>query len=96
MLICVIASIAATVMQYMCLYDLFCSCEPNHSTMYLVLSLVVQIVAPTFSVVKGILILACSSKDLGMPPRKPQSVVEPPQWQPPQPPAEPWENNPEA
>lgn len=80
--------IALTVFQYMALYDLYCSCEPGNAVLYLVLSIVV-------SVCQIIFLFLCRNKDLGMPPRRPQPVVEP-VYMPPQPVAEPWENSPEV
>ena len=62
---------------YMALYDVFRSCEPKNSTLYLVLSLVGNVV------VEGaycIFLMLCKDKDLGMPPRKtepaPEVIVE--------------------
>lgn len=74
--------IVHTVYYYMALYDVFCSCEPKNSTMYLVLSLVGNVV------VEGaycIFLILCKDKDLGMPPRKPEPVPEIAEEQ------EPWE-----
>lgn len=82
-------SIAMTVITYIALYDLYTSCDPGNSVLFLILGIF-------FSIAQPLLIFLCRNKDLGMPPRKPQPAVEPPQWQPPQPPVEPWENNPEA
>ena len=65
--------IVQMVYYYMALYDVFCSCEPKNSTMYLVLSLVGNVV------VEGaycIFLVLCKDKDLGMPPRKPEPVPE--------------------
>ncbi len=86
-------SVAAAVIQYMALYDLFSSCEPNNNVLYLVLSIFVSIALP-------IIVFVCRSKDLGMPPRKaePSFIAPAPEeepWQNPDPQPEPWENNPE-
>ena len=76
--------IGVIVIQYMALYDLYTSCDPRNNVMYLVLGIFVSITQPIF-------LFICRNKDLGMPPRKP----EPSAYIPPQPPVEPWENNPE-
>ena len=85
--------IAVMVIYYMALYDLYHSCEPKNGTLYLVLSIFVNITQPIF-------LFLCRNKDEGMPPRRPQpeSIPQPPAepWQPAEPPKEPWENNPEA
>lgn len=72
-----VVSVIQTVYFYMALYDVFRSCEPKNSTLYLVLSLVGNVV------VEGaycIFLMLCKDKDLGMPPRKtepaPEVIVE--------------------
>lgn len=88
-------AIALMVLHYMALYDLFASCNPSNSTLFLVLSLLLG------GIVQSICVFACRNKDMGMPPRQDQVVYtqpvwQPPQqttWQPPQPPVEPWEHN---
>lgn len=68
-----VVSVIQTVFYYMALYDVFRSCEPKNSTLYLVLSLVGNVV------VDGaycIFLMLCKDKDLGMPPRKPEIVEE--------------------
>ena len=75
--------IALTVLQYMALYDLYRSCDPNNAVLYLVLGIFVSICQIVF-------LFLCRKKDLGMPPRRPQPT-EPVYTQP----VEPWENNPE-
>lgn len=62
-LILLVISVIAVVFQYMALYDLFASCEPGNSVLYLVLSIFLGVVLPFF-------IFACRNKDLGMPPKK--------------------------
>ena len=95
MLLALIPAIALTVLQYMALYDLFSSCEPNNKVLYLLLSIFFSMVMPVF-------VFICRNKDLGMPPRQPE-YYQPPVWQPPvqpqeppvwqkQPPVEPWDN----
>ena len=78
LLICLLAlpllvlSIMQTVYFYIAMYDVFCSCEPKNSTLYLVLSIVGN------GVVEGvycIFLMLCKDKDLGMPPRKVEVVT---------------------
>ena len=80
LLICLLAlpllvlSIMQTVYFYIAMYDVFCSCEPKNSTLYLVLSIVGNVV------VEGaycIFLMLCKDKDLGMPPRKVEVVTPP-------------------
>ena len=81
-------SIALTILQYICLYDLYTSCEPSNNVLYLLLSIFLGFLLPIF-------LFVCRNKDLGMPPRKAapaQIPVEPAAWQPTQPQTEPWEN----
>lgn len=97
-------AIALTVLQYMALYDLFRSCNPNTATVFLVLSIVLSLVG-VGGVLMGIFVFVSRNKDLGMPPRQDQMiygqpvfqpqppVYQPPMWQPQQPPVEPWEQN---
>lgn len=66
-------AIAMLVFQYICLYDLYSSCDPENATLFLVLSVLFSLAMPFF-------LFACRKKDLGMPPRKqpvPQQVVVP-------------------
>ena len=82
-------TIALTILQYICLYDLYTSCEPSNNVTYLLLSIFLGFLLP-------ILLFVCRNKDLGMPPRKvapAQIPVEPAAWQPTQPQTEPWENS---
>ena len=58
------SAIALTVYQYMCYYDLYHSCDPNNSVLFLVLSIV-------FSGIMPFLVFACRNKDNGMPRPKP-------------------------
>ena len=93
-------AIALTVLQYMAVYDLFRSCNPNTATIFLVLSIVLSLFG-IGQVLMGIFVFAVRNKDLGMMPPQPvynQPVFQPqppqpPMWQPPQPPVEPWEQN---
>lgn len=70
-------AIAAAVLRYFCLYDLYTSCDPRNSVLYLVLSIFMSVSLP-------ILLFINRKRDDGMPPRKAQpiQVVEP--WQEPQ------------
>ncbi len=66
-------SITLVILEYMCLYDLFRSCEPSNAVLYLLLSIFFTVMMPIF-------VFLCRKKDLGMPPRKqpaPQQVVVP-------------------
>ena len=66
--------IVYTVFFYMALCDVFRSCDPKNSTLYLVLSLVGNIVV---SGAYCIFLMLCKDKDLGMPPRKTEVVTPP-------------------
>ncbi len=62
-------AIALTVFEYICCYDLFCSCDPRNSVLFLILSIFLGIM-PFF-------VFACRKKDDGMPQwRQPQPMVE--------------------
>lgn len=56
-------SIAMVILQYICLYDLFTSCDPSNNVTYLILSIFLGFLLP-------VLLFICRNKDLGMPPRK--------------------------
>jgi hypothetical protein len=53
-------AIWTTVVQYMALYDVYKSCEPGNATLYLVLSIVVNVTQPIF-------LFLCRNKDAGLP-----------------------------
>lgn len=88
-----VVSVVVVVFQYICLYNLFDSCDPDNKVLYLVLSII-------FSGLSGIFIFVCRNKDGGfrsapqpgpygyyMPPQygQPyQPCQQPPQYQPPQ------------
>ena len=73
-----ILSMIAAVIQYIAFYDLFASCEPDNSVLYLVLSIVFAVTLPVF-------LFICRNKDGGMPPRKqPRQETEQPRWEEPQ------------
>ena len=72
-------SIANTIVYYIALYDVYTSCDPKNSVVYLILSIFVSITAPFF-------VFFNRKKDFGMPPRRP----DPMQYMPPQQPN--WQN----
>ena len=80
-----VLSIIQTVFFYMALYDVFRSCDPKNSTLYLILSLVGNVVVEG---AYSIFLILCKDKDLGMPPRKeePEAIPACPVEQ------DPWEN----
>lgn len=59
-----IVTIVALVMEYIALYDLFCSCDPGNAVLFLILSIVFPVSLPFF-------LFFARKKDGGMPPRKP-------------------------
>lgn len=67
-------AIPACILQYMALYDLYRSCHPNFSVMYLMLSIFVSMAMP-------VCLFICRMKDQGMPPRR-ERIVEQPQQEP--------------
>ncbi len=62
-LVMLVLAILLTVFQYIALYDIYNSCNPNDSVIYLVLSVFIAITTAFF-------LFACRNKDYGMPPRK--------------------------
>lgn len=62
-----VLSVVHAVYYYMALYDVFVSCDPKNSRLYLVLSLVGNFVVEG---VRCVFLMLCKDKDLGMPPRK--------------------------
>lgn len=68
-------SIAYMVVYFMALYDVYCSLDPNNSTLYLVLSIL-------FSFTTAFFLFFNRQKDLGMPPRRPEPTYDvPPVYQ---------------
>lgn len=59
-------STVVAVFQYMAYYDLFRSCDPGKSLVYLLVSIFTSYPLPFF-------VYSCRDKDLGMPPRKDES-----------------------
>lgn len=72
-------AIGAAVIRYMAMYDLYASCDPKNSTMYLVLSILFGVTEPFF-------LFFNRNKDEGMPPRR---EPEQPVWEAPRE-EEPW------
>jgi len=72
-------AIAAVVLHFMALYDLYTSCDPENKILYLLLSIFVGVTEPFF-------IFFIRNKDAGMPPRKDAESVhhmpDPPVWEP--------------
>ena len=72
-LVMLIVAVVMTVYQYICYYNLYQSCNPNHDATFLVLSIFFSFLTPFF-------VFALRKKDLGMPPKK--SEVSAPVFQP--------------
>lgn len=73
-LVIMLLAVISMVFQYITMYDLYCSCDPDSSVVYLVLSILVNI-GPIFYFI-------CRNKDLGMPapvvrPVRPVQPVQP-------------------
>lgn len=69
-------SIATAVFAYIAYYDLFQSCRPDYSILFLILGIIFSVTMPFFT-------FACSGYDRGMPPRRvPQPPVQIPSPQP--------------
>ncbi len=71
MFVLMIVAVLLAVIEYIAYYDLFQSCQPNDSVLFLVLSIIFSVTLPFF-------VFVCRKKDLGMPPKKqeiPQPVV---------------------
>ena len=66
----VIVAIASMVIRYMALYDIYVSCDPSNSVLFLVLSILVGVTEPFF-------LFFNRNKDLGMPPRRQEYTQEP-------------------
>ena len=56
-------AIAAAIIRYMALYDLYSSCDPGNKTLFLVIGILFGITEPVF-------LFLCRNKDQGMPPRR--------------------------
>lgn len=68
-----ILTLVSTVFQYLCLHDLYVSCNPENGVLFLILSIL-------FGIVRPFLIFSCRNKDFGMPPRRP--VIQEPVYNP--------------
>ena len=81
-------AIAYAIIYYMALYDIYKSLDPSNCVLFLVLSILFGVTEPFF-------LFFNRNKDLGMPPRKDESVniPEQSQWQPQEPVREPWETD---
>lgn len=62
-------STVVAVFQYMAYYDLFRSCDPDKSLIYLLVSIFTSYPLPFF-------VYSCRDQDLGMPPRKDEAAPE--------------------
>lgn len=80
----VVLGIVVTVLEYICYYHLFASCDPENKALFLILGIFMSFLLPIFTFV-------CRKKDLGMPPRRdvPPAAIPQPTYQPAQP-YEPW------
>lgn len=63
-------AIVLSVFQYIALYNLFASCDPNNAVVFLVLSILINVTLPFF-------VFAVRKKDKGMPPRRQPNPVVP-------------------
>ena len=77
-----VLSVLYAVFYYIALYDIYRSCEPGNATLYLVLSIFVGLSQPVF-------LFLCRNKDDGFPKLQPE--IPPLNWQPQEPPQEPWQ-----
>ena len=60
--------IAAAVLNFIALYDIYASCDPENATVYLVLSIFFRVLKPVF-------LFISRDSDKGMPPRKAQTTA---------------------
>lgn len=63
-----VVAIAGIVVNFVCLHNLYASCQPKNKTVYTVFSILFPVTIPIF-------VFVCRNKDLGMPPRR-ESVPE--------------------
>ena len=77
-------SIAYVVIRYMALYDIYRSMDPVNCVLFTVLSILFNVTEPFF-------LFFSRNKDLGMPPRRQETVYQEPAYIPVQPVEEPWE-----
>lgn len=76
-------AIALAVIHYMALYDIYRSMDPANCVLFLVLSILFNVTEPFF-------LFFNRNKDLGMPPRRQETVYQEPAYIPAQPVQEPW------
>ena len=70
-----VISIIYTVQAYVCLYNLYASCNPDSKVGFLVVSIF-------FGMIQPFLVFACRKKDLGMPPKRSEATFQQPSYQP--------------
>ena len=58
-----VVAIAGIVLNFVCLRNLYASCQPKNKTVYTVFSILFPVTIPIF-------VFICRNKDLGMPPRR--------------------------
>lgn len=68
-LLALVLAVFITVIQYMSLFDLYRSCDPNNAALYLILSILISIAMPIF-------LLLVRNKDAGIPSRVPYPKAE--------------------
>ena len=66
-----VVKLVLAVFRYMALYDVYTSCDPHNSVLYLVLGILFRFLDPIFLFINR-------NKDEGMPPRKEQPAYHPP------------------
>ena len=75
MLALMVVAVVAAIFTYICLYDLYASCDPSNKTLFLILSIF-------FGNVSAILVFIVRNKDLGMTPALAPNYYQQPQYQP--------------
>ena len=58
-----VLAVVTAVFRYVCMFDLYSSCNPSNKVLFLVLSILFPVAMP-------VLIFVCRNKDEGMPPRR--------------------------
>ena len=74
MLALMVVAVVAAIFTYICLYDLYASCDPSNKTLFLILSIF-------FGNVSAILVFIVRNKDLGMTPALAPNYYQQPQYQ---------------
>ena len=72
-------AIAAAVIRYMALYDIYKSMDPENCVLFLVVSI---LCTPVFGPTESLFLFFNRNKDLGMPPRRTETNYAPPQQEP--------------